>query len=68
MRQELGRGPAFLRGEGRDSREEIVIGKFSRESDEVRVQHASVYHGEFRGSDEALPGARSVARRAVLRE
>ena len=42
MRDELDRRPAFLRGEGRDSREEIVIGEFSRESDEVRVQHVPV--------------------------
>jgi hypothetical protein len=50
MRQELGRRPAFLRGEGRDSREEIVIGEFNRKSDEVRVHHAPVYHGDCRGS------------------
>lgn len=62
MGEKLDRGLAFIRGEGRDAREEIVIGEFACESDEVRIHHAPVYHGDFRGSDAALTGARRALR------
>jgi hypothetical protein len=45
--EELDRRLAFLARENGQAREEVSIGEFRRESDDVRVHHGSMYHAGF---------------------
>src|SRR5687768_14262496 len=67
MRHELDRRRPFLDGQYSDALEKVVIGEAGRESEDVRV-HAPVYHGEFRGSERARAGVRSVGSNPFLRK
>jgi len=56
---------SLLAGQGRESIEEVCIRETGRESEQVRIHHESMYHGDFWGRREGRARARSVERSGV---